>query len=270
MWLGITAHRAYANHYEVDKMKNLLKEKLREGKAVIGTFVMLGHPDVTEMLSRLGFDWLVLDAEHSPMSYETVQLLQQGMNGTDCVPIVRPPWNDMVAIKRILDTGAHGVLVPWVNSKQDAEYAVQACKYPPEGLRGFGPRRAALIDREYPGTANEELLIAAQIETREAVDNVDDILSVDGIDAVYIGPMDLSKNYGLDFPDMKDPDFSAAFDKVLAACEKRGKPAGLYAFSNNIEWAIEKGFKLITIDSADTFLMRGAITALRKAREAMG
>ena len=176
----------------------------------------------------------------------------------------------MVAIKRILDTGAHGVLVPWINTKEDAEYAVQACKYPPEGLRGFGPRRAALVDRNYVATANEEVLVIAQIETREAVDNLDDILSVEGIDAVYIGPMDLSRSYGLTFPDIKDPDFLAAHDKVLTTAKKWKKPAGIYAFSNNIEWVIEKGFTLITLDSADIFLMRGAITALKKAKATMG
>lgn len=250
-------------------MKNLLREKLKEKKPAIGTFVALGHPDVTEMLSRLAYDWLVIDAEHSPMGFETVQRLLQGMNGSDCTPIVRPPWNDMVAIKRILDTGAHGVLIPWINTKEDAEYAVQACKYPPEGLRGFGPRRAAMIDRKYAETANDEILVIAQIETREAVDNLDDILSVEGIDAVYIGPMDLSRSYGLAFPDIGDPDFLAAHDKVLAAAEKWKKPAGIYAFTNNIEWVIEKGFTLITLDSADAFLMRGAITALKKAKAAI-
>jgi len=246
-------------------MKNLLKEKLKEGKPVIGTFVGLGHPDVTEMLSRMGFDWLVIDSEHSPIGFETIQLMLQGMNGTDCTPIVRPSWNDMVAIKRILDIGAHGVLIPWVNSREDAEYAVRACKYPPEGLRGFGPRRAALLDPTYAQTANEELLIIAQIETREAVDNLDEILSVDGIDACYIGAFDLAISYGLTFPDLKNPEYLNAFDKVLAAAEKWKKPSGMYTFSNNVQWAIEKGFTLITVDSADTFLMRGARAAFKKA-----
>jgi 2-keto-3-deoxy-L-rhamnonate aldolase RhmA len=248
-------------------MKNLLKEMVKEDKPALGTFVSLGHPDMTEILSRMGFDWLVIDSEHAPMSFETIQCMLQAMNGTDCTPIVRPPWNDMVAIKRILDIGAHGVLIPWINTREDAEYAVRACKYPPEGLRGFGPRRAALLDRAYAATANEELLIIAQIETRQAVDNLDDILSVDGIDAGFIGPMDLSLSYGLTFPDFKDPDYLEAFDKVLSAGDKWKKPVGMYAFSNNVQWAIEKGFKLITIDSADAFLMRGARTALKKAKE---
>lgn len=251
-------------------MKNLLREKLNAGDPCIGTFVMLGHPDVTEILSRMGFDWLVIDGEHSPMGFETMQSMMQAMNGTECTPIVRPQWNDMVAIKRALDIGAHGVLIPWVNTREDAEYTVRACKYPPQGLRGFGPRRAALFDPAYAQTANEELLVIAQIETREAVDNIDDILSVDGIDSCYIGVMDLSLSYGLQGPNFEDPEYLAAFDKVLAASEKWKKPVGMYTFANNVQWALERGFTLVTVDSADTFLMRGAMGALRTAKEKKG
>ena len=181
-------------------MKNILKEKLKKGQAVIGTFISLGHPDVTELLSRLGFDWLLIDGEHSPIGLETMQVMMQAMNGSNCTPIVRPQWNDMVIIKRILDIGAHGVLVPWVNTKEEAEYAVSACKYPPKGLRGWGPRRAGLFDPDYLQTANDEILVIVQIETKEAVSNVDDILSVEGIDACFIGPYDLSLSFGLSSP----------------------------------------------------------------------
>jgi len=248
-------------------MKNLVKEKLNEGNPCIGTFVSLGHPDVTEILSRMGFDWLVIDGEHSPIGFETMQRMLQAMNGSECTPIVRPQWNDMVAIKRVLDIGAHGVLIPWVNSREDAEYTVRACKYPPHGLRGFGPRRAGLFDPTYAKTANEELLIIAQIETREAVGNIDEIMAVDGIDVCYIGVTDLSLSYGLEGPNFEHPEYLEAFDRVLEASEKWKKPVGMYTYSNNVQWAIERGFTLVTVDSADTFLMRGAGMALRKAKE---
>ncbi len=254
-------------------MKNLLKEKLKKGQVVIGTWVGLGHPDVTESLSRLGFDFLLLDGEHSPMGLETMQQMLQAMNGSNCTPIIRPQWNDMVIIKRVLDIGAHGVVIPWVNTKEEAEYAVRACKYPPEGLRGWGPRRAALFDPDYFKTANDEILIVVQIETRKAVSNVDDILSVKGIDACYIGPFDLSHSFGC-FPpqfgnsqfELANPQYMDAFDKVVAAAKKWGKSAGMAASPENIQWAIEKGFTLPTVDSDDEFLMQGARIALEKAR----
>jgi 2-keto-3-deoxy-L-rhamnonate aldolase RhmA len=249
-------------------LKNLLKEKLEKGQVVTGTFVGLGHPDVTERLSRIGFDWLLIDGEHAPLSLETMQLLLQAMNGSNCTPLVRPQWNDMVIIKRILDIGAHGVLIPWVNTKEEAEYSVRACKYPPEGLRGCGPRRAAFLDQDYLKTANDEILVVVQIETKQALKNLDDILSVKGIDACYIGPMDLSLSLGFDSPQWDNPLYTDAFDKVLATAKKWGKPAGFWATQENIRWAIEKGFTLNTVDSADNFLLRGARIALEKARSA--
>ncbi|MFC1900462.1 HpcH/HpaI aldolase/citrate lyase family protein [Chloroflexota bacterium] len=245
-------------------MKNILREKLNKKQPVIGTFISLGHPDVTEALSRMGFDWLLIDCEHSVIGLETMTLMMQAMNGTDCTPIVRPQWNDMVIIKRTLDAGAHGVLVPWVNSKEQAKFAVSACRYPPVGLRGYGPRRAALSDPDYMKTANDEIMVIVQIETKEAVANVDEILAVEGIDACYIGPFDLALSYGIGPPDWSNPDYLAAFDKVLEAAQKAGKPAGMFATPDNIQWAVEKGFVLNTVGDADAFLKQGAIFALDK------
>jgi len=248
-------------------LRNPLKAKLRRGEAVIGTFVGLGHSDVTEWLSRLGFDWLLLDGEHGPLGLETLQLMMQAMNGADCVPLVRPQWNDPVIIKRVLDIGAYGVLVPWVNSKKEAEDAVRACRYPPKGIRGWGPRRASMFDDEYFKTANDEILVAVQVETQASLNNIDDILSVEGVDACYIGPWDLSNNLGFGVPPKWDnPRYLAAFDRVLEAAKNHGKPAGMFASSENIQWALEKGFTFNTVDDADTFLMTGARTALQRAR----
>jgi len=248
-------------------LKNPLKEKLKKGDTVIGTFVGLGHPDVSEWLSRLGFDWLLLDAEHGPLGFETLQRMMQPMNGTGCVPIVRPQWNDPVVIKRVLDIGAYGVLVPWVNSRKEAEDAVRACRYPPKGIRGWGPRRAAMFDPDYFRTANEELLVAVQIETQSALDNLDEILAVEGVDACYIGSWDLSNNLGFGVPPRwGEKRYLSAFDRVLKAAEGAGKPAGMFASIDNIQWAVEKGFRFNTVDDADAFLMRGAKMALEKAR----
>ncbi len=249
-------------------MKNPLKEKLNRGEAVIGTFVSIGHPDVAEWLSRLGFDWLLLDGEHSPNGFETIQVMMQGMNGSHCVPLVRPQWNDSVVIKRVLDAGAYGVLIPWVNSKEQAEKAVSACKYPPQGLRGFGPRRAWMFDPDYFATANDEILVTVQIETEEALKNLDDIMAVPSIDACYIGPWDLSFSLCLGVPPKWDePRYVAAIDRVLEVAARHGKPAGMFANMENIEWALEKGFKFNTVDNDDIFLLRGARMALEKANQ---
>jgi len=248
-------------------MKNPLKAKLKAGRTVAGTFVEIGHPDVTEWLSQVGFDWLLLDAEHGPLEFETLQRMMQSMHNPDCVPIVRPQWNDPVIIKRILDLGAYGVLIPWVNTRAEAEEAVKACKYPPEGIRGYGPRRAGMLDPEYFRTANSELLVAVQIETRTALDNLDEILSVEGIDACYVGPYDLSCSLGFGIPpNWHDPVYLNAFDRILEAAKLHHKPAGMFATLENIEWALDKGFTFNTIDDADAFLVRGARMALERAR----
>jgi len=249
-------------------VRNILKEKLKKGDPVIGTFVEIGHPDITEWLSRLGFDWILLDAEHGPLGYETLQRMMQSMKGSGCVPIVRPQWNDPVVIKRVLDIGAYGVLIPWVNSRDEAEKAVQACKYPPQGMRGYGPRRAAMLDPDYFRTANEQLLIAVQVETQTALDNLDEILSVEGIDACYIGPYDLSCSLGFGIPPKwGDARYLAAFDRVLVSARQHGKAAGMFATFDNIEWALEKGFTFNTVDDADVFLIRGAQMALDKTKK---
>ena len=254
-------------------MKNLLKEKLQKGQTAVGAFVGLGHPDVTERLSRIGFDFLVIDGEHAPLGLETMQQMMQAMNGSNCTPIIRPEWNDMVIIKRVLDIGAHGVVIPWVNTKEEAEYAVRACRYPPEGLRGYGPRRTALFDSDYFETANDEILVIVQIETKKAVRNIDDILSVKGIDACYIGPFDLSISFGCFPPQLTNPQYRIAnpqyvdaFDKVVTAAKKWNKPAGMWTSAEIIQWAIEKGFTLNTVGGADSFLMEGAKLTLEKAR----
>jgi 2-keto-3-deoxy-L-rhamnonate aldolase RhmA len=251
-------------------LKNKLKEKLQRNQAVIGTFVGIGHPDVSEWLSRQGFDFLLLDAEHGPLGLETLQRMMQSMNGSGCFPIVRPQWNDAVVIKRVLDIGAWGVLVPWVNSRQEAEMAVKACKYPPLGIRGYGPRRALMLDPDYYATANQEMLVAVQIETDQAIKNLDEILSVPGVDACYIGPYDLSSNMGLGIPPQWDePHYLAAIDKTLKAAQKHHLPAGFFATRENIEWVVKKGFKFNTVGDADAFLVRGAQEALGIAKNAM-
>ena len=251
-------------------MKNPLKETLKAGKAAIGTFVQIGHPDVTEMLSHAGFDWLLLDGEHGPFGIETMQVMLQAMSGTKTVPIIRVPWNDPVYIKRALDIGAYGLLIPLVSSKHEAENVIYALRYPPVGIRGVGPRRASryyLDFKDYIATIDSELLTMVQIETREAVKNVTEILSVEGIDAYFVGPMDLSAALG-HMGDTNHPEVADAIAKILAAGKKAKKIGGIYAFSvEDVQKRIEQGFQLISFGSDSRLLMGSAQESLKKIRE---
>jgi 2-keto-3-deoxy-L-rhamnonate aldolase RhmA len=145
-------------------MTNSVKEKLKAGKSSVGTWVNMSNPDVAEQLSMFGFDWLTFDLEHGLMTIPDVQRMMQAMNGADCIPLVRVPINDPVYFKWALDIGACGVVVPYVNTKEEASRAVQACLYPPKGIRGCGPRRASRyysVIAKYVKTSNDDFGIRA-------------------------------------------------------------------------------------------------------------
>lgn len=236
-------------------MKNSLKAKMKRGEVAIGTTVSIGHPDVAETLGGIGYDWILIDTEHAPLEVGTVQALIQSMSGSKSVPIVRVAWNDIVMIKRALDIGAYGIIVPWVNTREEAERAVKAIRYPPKGLRGFGPRRAALFDPSYVKSAEKELVLGVQIETKTALENLDEILSVEGIDAAVIGPADLSYSLGI-LMQYDSPKFNAALDKVVAAANKHKVVAGFLAV-DNVERRVKQGFTWLNV-SADLGLLKSA------------
>ncbi|MCX8171878.1 MAG: aldolase/citrate lyase family protein, partial [Candidatus Bathyarchaeota archaeon] len=170
------------------------KDRLKGGELLLGTILSTPEPDIAEFMSTLGFDWFWIDMEHCPIEIKSVQTILQAIRGSRAASLVRVPWNDPVYIKRVLDLGPDGVIIPWVNSKSDAENAVKYCRYPPKGIRGCGPRRPIWFRgfTEYVTKADEELVIIVQIETREAVENARNIVSVEGLDATIIGPADLS------------------------------------------------------------------------------
>jgi len=245
-------------------MRNELKRRLKAGEQVYGVWMTIESPIVTELLSTLGFDYFVFDTEHSPLDIYKSQTLMQAMRDMGTTPIVRVWWNDLVPIKRALDVGAYGVVVPWVNTKEQAEMAVKACRYAPEGLRGCGPRRAAMLDPDYLRTADEEILIIAQIETRQAVENIEDILSVDGIDVTYIGPADLSASHG-HLGDMPHPEVQEAIDRVFDASRAAGVATGVHMGSGKtIMDRVEKGYNFITVGNDLGFVRTGAMEILRE------
>jgi 4-hydroxy-2-oxoheptanedioate aldolase len=179
---------------------NHVRQRLRNGQATIGCFLGLGSPSVAELLAHAGFDWLIIETEHNAVDIAQVEHMLMAINGTDAIPLVRVPSSDPIAIQRALDVGALGVVVPFVKTADEAAAIVAATRYPPDGRRGFGPLRAANYtfgNADYLATANDNILVVLILETREAVENLDAIASVPGVDVVYLGPADLSLAYGL-------------------------------------------------------------------------
>ncbi|MEA1993608.1 MAG: aldolase/citrate lyase family protein [Euryarchaeota archaeon] len=239
-------------------MKNKLKKRLENGEKTVGAWMTIPHTDISEALSTLPFDWFVFDQEHSTLDDQLSQQLMQGMRGTDVTPLVRVAWNDMVLIKKALDTGAYGVIIPWVNSKEDAVNAVRACKYPPEGVRGCGPRRTTLLDPEYLETVNDELLIIVQIETREAINNVEEILAVDGIDGFFLGPVDLSTSLG-HMGDVQHPEVQHAIEEVFNTGTEMNAISGIWKGAGmTIKERIEEGWQMVSLGMDIEFLMKGS------------
>ena len=238
-------------------MRNELKRRLKRGEQTYGSWITIESPICTEMMSKMGFDWFIFDTEHSPLSIYQVQTLMQAVRGNETTPLVRVNWNDIVQIKRALDIGAYGVMVPWVNTKEEAEIAVKATRYAPKGLRGCGPRRASMFDPDYLKTADEEILVVCQIETKKAVENIEEIASVEGVDVTYIGPADLSASYG-HLGNMSHPEVQDAIDKVYDATRAAGKATGVHlASGKTIKERMEKGYDFITIGNDFSLLRRG-------------
>lgn len=237
-------------------MRNELKRRIKNNEQVFGTWITVESPMVAEMMSAQGFDYFVIDTEHAPLDMRMAQTLMQAMRpDSKTTPIVRVWWNDLVAIKRALDIGAYGVLVPWVNNKKEAEMAVKATRYAPYGLRGCGPRRASMFDPNYYETADSEIMVICQIETKEAVSNIEDICSVEGVDVTYIGPADLSASYG-HLGNQSHPDVQKAIDKVFDATKDAGLATGIHQASGlTIKERIEKGYNLVTLGN-DLIYMR--------------
>lgn len=247
--------------------KNLVKKLLREGEVALGAWLTLGSPIVAEIIASLGFDWVVIDTEHASIDIETTQSIIQAISGTDTVPIVRVPWNDPALIKRALDAGAYGLVVPMVNTKEEAVRAVQASRYPPMGIRSYGGPRVKLYGGDdYFYHANEEIALIVQIEHITAVENIDEILTVEGVDAFFIGPMDLAASMGIKLGlDNPDPRFKKAVNRALEAGKKHNVPGGIYVSgSEAANQRIEQGFQLVALGSDERFLVSAASAAFNK------
>ena len=210
---------------------NLLKRALREKRAQIGLWSTLASHIGAEVIAGSGFDWILIDTEHAPNDVSTVHRQLQAMQGSPSSIVVRPAWNDAVLFKRLLDVGVQSLLVPFVQTEEEARRAVAATRYPPAGIRGVATTiRANRYGRakEYLQRADEEICVIAQIETRTAVGHIEAIAAVDGIDALFIGPSDLAADLG-HLGDNGHPDVRAFIESAVRRIQQAGKPAGILA-----------------------------------------
>lgn len=198
---------------------NFVRENLQKGRATFGCFVGMGSPTVAELLAHAGCEWALIEMEHNGLDMAEVEHMLMAMNGADTIPLVRIPSSDPVFIQRALDIGAMGIAVPMVKTAAEAEAIVRASRYPPQGTRSFGPLRASryTIDyEEYFQHANDNVLVMLIIETVEAVENLEEIASVPGIDVLFIGAFDMCLSMGLNPFDLPLPEIEAVAARALA------------------------------------------------------
>jgi 2-keto-3-deoxy-L-rhamnonate aldolase RhmA len=252
-------------------MKNPLKAKLKDGKVILGPWIGAYMPEAVLHLSAVGFDFLLYDMEHSVLDRESVakMIMYQGYQKS-CVPLVRIPWNDIWLAKHMLDVGAYGLVIPWVNTREEAVNAVRYCKYPPVGVRGCAPGYAAFQDPEYIETANEETMVIVQIETMTALENLDSILSVKGIDAAMIGPLDLAMSAGWYGKPERWENTRKVMGEVIKACNKHGVAPGMALSEDMVEEAINMGMRCIFAGSPLGWIMAGAKQLIEHVRKAQG
>lgn len=238
------------------------KQKGKAGRPLAGMWVCSGSPLVAELCAGAGLDWLLVDAEHSPNGLESILAQLQAISAYPVHTLVRPPVNDTVVIKQYLDLGVQNLLIPMVNSVAEAEAAVAATRYPPQGVRGVGSAlaRAARWNRvpDYLARASETISVTVQIESTAAVEAVEDILKVEGVDAIFVGPSDLAASMGL-LGQQEHPEVRAAVEQCLTAAKAAGKPAGVNAFNpDTAQHYLDHGANFILVGADVALLARGS------------
>jgi 4-hydroxy-2-oxoheptanedioate aldolase len=252
--------------------ENGVKRRLRSGQPSIGTWLSLPCPEGARFLSQIGYDWLTVDTEHQPIDIRMASQMFAAVAAGGAVPLARVAWNTGEAIKRVLDCGAWGIVVPMVNSRAEAEAAVAAAKYPPAGVRSVGGSlHAASFGTEaatYYARANEEILVVVQAESVASVENAEAILSVPGIDAVFIGPNDLLASMGR-APAMEtdEPEFVGALEHIRRTAARFGVAPGIHvADAEAANRRLREGFQFIAVASDLRFMLAGARQELAGTR----
>lgn len=257
-------------------MENHLHDLLTNGGLALGAQLRFGSAPIAELFAAAGFDFIVIDGEHAPQTPVGIQSQLQAVNGYPCTPIVRFGRNDPDEIRLALDMGAGGVLVPLLKTAAEVEALVRSCQYPPEGTRSYGPSRAYRFgfDEDYFPRSDPKLVTMIIIETAEAVDNIDEILAVDGLDTFVMGPADLSVALGVPMQ-MDHPKVEEATEKVLDAARRAGKPAGvsMYPGVAKMNRLVEAGARVL-LGGGDEWMLHAScsemVAASAQLREATG
>ena len=248
--------------------RNSVKQLLKAGQPAIGTWLSLGNIPAARLMARSGFDWLTVDVEHSLVNIETTTHMLRSIADAKCVAFARVPSNRHDHIKRMLDNGAHGVIVPMVNTREEAEHAVAACLYPPRGNRSVGGSMHAInfeaTATEYYTQVNDEILIVLQCEHMDAVNRADDIFSVPGIDAMFVGPNDLAASMrSLDGKPPAPEAFEDALRRIREACERHGIAPGIHCGSAaEAKLRLAQGWRMLAIASELKMMVDGAASVL--------
>jgi 4-hydroxy-2-oxoheptanedioate aldolase len=250
--------------------KNKLKELFNNDIPIINSWLSVPSSFSAEVMANQGWDSVIIDMQHGLIDYSNAITMLQAISTTNTTPLARVNWNEPGQIMKILDAGSYGVICPMVSNRKEAENFVQACQYPPKGYRSYGPIRASIYGgTDYAKDANDEILKLAMIETKEALDKLDEILDTPNLDGIYIGPADLSLALGEE-PGFDRPENTKVYSqilRILEAAKKRNLLAGLH--NGTTEYAqkmIDKGFNLVTVGSDSRYIASGAKADLEKLK----
>ncbi|MFM5922999.1 MAG: HpcH/HpaI aldolase family protein [Novosphingobium sp.] len=249
-------------------MHNQALAQWKAGTPSYGAWINLPELHTAEAIARMDFDWLCFDLQHGLLSYSHLLALIPATSATRATPLVRVAGNDAAAIGRVLDAGAHGVIVPMVNSAAEAAAAVAACRYPPQGTRSCGPMRGIMLEGfGYLATANAEVACIAMIETRQGLDNVAAIAATPGLDALFVGPMDLCYGLGITPGNFADPAFVEAIEAIKSASQAAGVALGMFGASPALAAKyLSEGFQFASVGTDISFFRDGAKAAFDTAR----
>ncbi len=249
---------------------NKLKQMFKKGEPIVNGWLQIPSAFSAEVMAHQGWDSCTIDMQHGVIDYQNALNMLQAISTTQVTPLARVNWNEPGQIMKILDAGCYGIICPMVSNRKEAENFVQACLYPSKGYRSFGPVRGLLYGgSDYAKHSDNEILKLAMIETKEALEKLDEILDTPNLDGIYIGPADLSLSIGEE-PGFDKPENTAAYKeitRILEAAKKRNLLAGIH--NGTAEYAkkmIEKGFNLVTVGSDQRFMSSGAKTAIEKIK----